>query len=386
MTTKRVAAVLCAVASILGVASFTPAGAASASRWTIVPTASNVRHGNLAAVSCPAPNACVAVGTQDTAGGQLALIQRWDGRRWTAQASPKPAGATSSSLEAVQCPNPSNCIAVGQYSGAMGAKTLALRWTNHRWTLMATPNPLAAVSGLSGLACTGPNNCIAVGGYFVNTGSSRRYALAEHWNGTEWRIVSTPTVPNNSLFTGVACAAPTNCIAVGYSHALSLTRPLIARWNGSSWSIVASPNLRDSTDNELTAVTCAAATRCIAVGRSDYGTLVQRWNGASWSIARSPNPAGSSGAALAGVSCPSAGRCFTAGAAFGVVYRKGAIQHQLTQRLTPAGNSLVNVPIPRGARLSSLNAISCANDANCVAVGNYYRGFSRSLLAVRFGP
>jgi hypothetical protein len=43
------------------------------------------------------------------------------------------------------------------------------------------------------------------------------------------------------------------------------------------------------------------------------------------------------------------------------------------------------VPVPRGARLSSLSAISCANDSNCVAVGDYYRGFSPSLLAIRFG-
>ncbi len=388
MTTKRVAAALCAVATILGVAGFAPAAAAPASRWTIVPSAKNVHSGSLAAVSCPARNACVAVGTQDTAGRNVKLIQRWDGRRWTAQASPNPAGATSSSLTAVQCADPSNCIAVGQYNTATGTRTLALRWTNHRWTRMATPNPPAAVSGLSGLACTGPTNCIAVGGYFVNTGASHHYSLAVHWNGRQWRIVSTPNVPNtfDSVFLGVACTAPTKCFAVGYSHARNVTRPLIARWNGRSWSIVASPNLPDSADNELTSVACAAATRCTAVGRSDYGTLVQRWNGTAWSITRSPNPAGSSGAVLAGVSCPSRRRCFTAGAAFSVVYRKGAIQQQLTQRLTPAGNTVVNVPIPRGARLSSLNAISCANTANCVAVGDYYRGFSRSPLAVRFGP
>jgi hypothetical protein len=68
------------------------------------------------------------------------------------------------------------------------------------------------------------------------------------------------------------------------------------------------------------------------------------------------------------------------------VYRKGAIRHQLTQRLTPAGNSLVTVPIPPGARLSSLNAISCTSGARCIAVGNYYRGFNRSPLAVRLAP
>jgi hypothetical protein len=384
MTTKRVSAVLCTVATVLAVAGFTPASAAP-SRWTIVPTASTVRHGNLAAVSCPALNACVAVGTRDTAGSEFALIERWDGKRWAAQASPRPAGATSSSLEAVQCPDRRTCIAVGQYSIGSQTRTLALRWANNRWTTMATPSPLAAVSGLSGLTCTGPTNCIAVGGSFVNTGRSRQSALAEHWNGTTWRIVATPGAPDNSRFMGAACAAPTTCFAVGYSHALSRARPLVARWNGSSWSTVASPNVRGSTANELSAVACAAATRCTAVGRSDYGTLVQRWNGTAWSVARSPNPTGSSGAALADVSCPSSGRCFTAGSAFAVVYRKGAIQHQLTQRLTAAGSSLVSVPIPRGARLSSLNAISCADEAHCIAVGNSYRGFNRSPLAVRLG-
>jgi hypothetical protein len=315
------------------------------------------------------------------------LIQRWDGKRWTAERSPNPPGATSSHLSAVRCPSPSNCIAVGQYSTATETKTLALRRSNNRWTLMSTPNPVAAVSGLSGLACTSATSCIAVGGYFVYTGASHHYSLAEHWDGTQWTIVPTPNVPDtfDSVFLGVACAAPADCFAVGYSHATNVTRPLI-RWNGSSWSIVASPNLPDSADNELTAVACATATRCTAVGRSDYGTLVQRWNGTAWSIARSPNPVGSSGAGLAGVSCPSPARCFTAGAAFSVVYRKGAIQHRLARRLTPTGNAVVTVPIQRDARLSSLSAISCANDANCFAVGSYYRGFSRRPLALRFGP
>jgi hypothetical protein len=42
--------------------------------------------------------------------------------------------------------------------------------------------------------------------------------------------------------------------------------------------------------------------------------------------------------------------------------------------------------VPSDAKRSSLNAISCANDTNCFAVGNYYRGPSRRPLLVRFGP
>jgi hypothetical protein len=387
--TKRIAGVLCGVATIASALGAVPAGAATASHWTVVPTASNVQYGNLAAVACPAPKVCFAVGTQDAAGKNVKLIQRWNGKKWTALSSPSPPGATSSHLSAVRCAHPSSCVAVGQYSTATVTKTLALRWRNNRWTLMDTPNPVAAVSGLSGLACTGPTSCIAVGGYFVSSGnSSNHYSLAEHWNGTEWTIVPTPNVPDafDSVLMGVACAAPTDCFAVGYSHTTLVTVPLIQRWDGASWSIIASPNLPDSADTELSAVACAAATRCTAVGTSSYGTLVQRWNGSSWSIQPSPNPTGSTGAELTGVSCPSTVRCFASGASFRVVSLKGARQNRLVERLTPSGNVLVRVPVPSDAKRSSLSAISCANDSNCFAVGSYYRGPSRRPLLIRFGP
>jgi hypothetical protein len=122
------------------------------------------------------------------------------------------------------------------------------------------------------------------------------------------------------------------------------------------------------------------------VGTSDHGTLVQRWNGTAWSIRKSPNPTGSTGAALTGVSCPSPARCFASGVAFRVVSGKGARQQRLVERLTPARISVVAVPVPSDAKRSALNAISCANDSNCFAVGNYYRGPSRRPLLVRFGP
>ena len=383
--TSRIAAALCVVATVIGAVGVTPAGAAKRSRWRVVPTASNVQYGNLAAVSCPAPNACVAVGTQDAAGTNVKLIQRWDGKRWVAQRSPTPHGARSSHLSAVHCQSSSSCIAVGQYSTATVTKTLALHWSNNRWTRTKTPNPVAAVSGLSGLSCTSPTSCIAVGGYFVSAGNwSSHYSLAEHWNGTDWTIVPTPDVPDayDSVLTGVACAAPTDCFAVGYSHTTLGTRPLVQRWDGTSWSIIPSPNPPNSFDSELAGVTCAAPTRCTAVGISDHGTLVQRWDGTSWSIRRSPNPTGSTGAALTGVACPSTTRCFAAG----VAVRKKAIQQRLVERLTSTRNSLVSVPVPRDAKRSGLSAISCANGANCFAVGSYYRGPSRRPLLIRFGP
>src|SRR5207249_7878921 len=104
-----------------------PSAPAAAPRWTVVPTAAGAAYGHLAAVSCPAPSACVAVGTQDSSGTGVKLIERWNGTKWVAQLSPTPSGTRSSSLAAVKCSSSSFCIAVGQYSTSTVTKTLALR-------------------------------------------------------------------------------------------------------------------------------------------------------------------------------------------------------------------------------------------------------------------
>jgi hypothetical protein len=356
--------------------------AAAASGWTVVPTAPNASYGTLVGVSCAAPNACFAVGTQDLAGKTVKLIERWDGKQWQAQYSPTPAGAVSSHLSAVRCTSSANCIAVGQYSTKARTKTLALWWTKGRWQLMTTPNPVAAVSRLSGVWCTNATSCIAVGGSVGGPGnSSNEFSLAEHWDGTKWTIVSTPNVAGaiDTTLAGIVCAAPTDCFAVGYSHTTLLTSTLVERWDGSAWSIVASPNPPNSADNELAAVSCYASTRCTAVGRSDHGTLVQRWNGRAWSLVHSPNPTGSTGAALGGVSCSSTARCFAAG-----VWFQTNVQRRLVERLTPTQNSVVRVPLPARAKRSSLSAISCSSERFCFAVGDYHRGPNRRPLLIRY--
>jgi hypothetical protein len=360
-----------------------PAGAA-ASRWTITPTAAGAAFGTLSAVSCPAPGVCVAVGTQNAAGKSVKLIERWTGKKWVAQISPNPPGAQSSHLSAVQCTSGASCIAVGQYSTASATKTLALRWSDSRWSLMTTPNPAAAVSGLAGLTCSSPTSCIAVGGYFVSTPTvSNEFTLAEQWDGTKWSIMSTQNVSGafDSVLSGVACAAPTDCFAVGYSHTTLLTSTLVEQWNGASWSIVPSPNPPNSAENELAGVACSASTGCTAVGTSDHGTLVQRWNGTVWSIVMSPNPTGATGAALTGITCPTTTRCLAAGVAF-----TKNVSQRLVELLTPARNSLVGVPVPSDTKRSSLSAISCANVNLCFAVGDYHSGTSARPLLLRYGP
>src|SRR5690242_20391453 len=65
------------------------AAVAEAATWAIVPSPA---QGILTAVSCAAATRCTAVGFQQINGPDASLAERWDGRRWSSQPIPKPAG------------------------------------------------------------------------------------------------------------------------------------------------------------------------------------------------------------------------------------------------------------------------------------------------------
>ncbi len=75
------------------------------------------RDSPFAGVSCASVNTCTAVGNYDSGNarsGFLTLAERWNGTEWTLQQSPGPIGASVSQLAGVSCPTPQTCIAVGQ--------------------------------------------------------------------------------------------------------------------------------------------------------------------------------------------------------------------------------------------------------------------------------
>ena len=375
------ASVLVGLVAVVVAGVCAPAGAAPS--WSLVGTAPGALYGHADAVSCPTPTTCLAVGTLDLPHSASRLAERWDGRKWTALSTPNPTGAISSQLTSVKCTNATNCIAVGQYNTlATTTKTLAMRWDGKKWSILNTPNaPGSAISVLSGVACSSSTSCFAVGGYFVSTmDSTNELTLVEQWNGSTWSIVPSPNQPLavDSSLTGVTCASSTLCFAVGSYDTLLVTSSLIEQWDGASWSVVSNPNPKGASESQLSSVTCTSTTNCFAVGLG-RGTLVERWNGALWGIVASPNPAGATGASLTGVSCPSASHCV----AVGIFFRQTVVQ-RLVETWNGAGWSLTGVPLPSGTKLSNLSGISCSNTASCFAVGDFRLGPSRRPLFERY--
>jgi hypothetical protein len=90
----------------------------------------------LQGVSCAGPGLCVAAGWENNGSARdTTLAERWDGTAWDIQRTVNPPGGRGQ-LAAISCPSPGACIAVGNG----GNSTLAERWNGRRWTVMTTPN------------------------------------------------------------------------------------------------------------------------------------------------------------------------------------------------------------------------------------------------------
>lgn len=281
--------------------------------WTIQ-TGPSVTSVN--GVSCTSASACTAVG--DILSKTMA--ERWNGKSWAIQATPNPAGAGASQLNAVSCTSATACTAVGYYYNTSGVYfPLAEAWNGTSWTIHTTVKPSGASEPeLEGVSCTSASACTAAGGYqVISTGNYRTFA--ERWNGTAWTIQTTtnPGAESNYLY-GASCTSASACTAVGYKQ-LSSGRivTLAERWNGTSWATQTTPNPTGGS-TVFSGVSCASPSACTAVGY--YGPsnaeptapFAEGWNGTAWTLQIPPSPA-TDDSPLNGVSCTAASTCTAVG-------------------------------------------------------------------------
>jgi|SRR5260221_476376 len=163
------------------------------------------------------------------------------------------------------------------------------------WNAIVSPSP-GQDNNLYGVAAISGNNAWAVGAV-NNSGTSQ--TLVEHWNGTSWTVIASPSPGGYSdVLDSVVAISAKNVWAVGYSFVSnsSLPQTLIEHWNGMSWSVVPSPNAGGY--NILSSVARVPGTSLLwAVGNyyssannTVQQTLIEQWNGTTWSIVPSPNP------------------------------------------------------------------------------------------------
>ena len=282
---------------------------------------------------------------------------------WSIVTTPNTSPSEINVLNAVTCISVSDCWAVGQ--GNMGpggpnanAHTLAEHWNGSAWSIISTPS---AGLDLNAVSCVTSSDCWAVG-------NATDGMLADHWNGIVWSSVATPS--SSAVIYGASCVSSADCWAVGYGSNGAAVQTFAEHWNGSAWSIVPTPSTSPSQNNELNAVTCISVSDCWAVGQVDsaptYGTLGEHWNGTAWSIVTTPNGVNSASENdLVSVSCFNSSDCWAVGAQS----PDGQAFMNLAEHWNGTAWSVVTTPNPASTQTSSLEGVSCAASSDCWAVG-----------------
>lgn len=264
--------------------------------WSVVATPHTGPSGsqsNLTGVACVTSSDCWAVGGSSSNGVNWTRADHWDGTAWSLVPTPH-AGV----LNSVACTTESDCWAVG--SGLPAGETLAEHWDGTAWSVVTTPDSRWPFNYLYGVACTSTSDCWAVGYAAGARTPIREENLAEHWDGTAWSIVATPSNPSQSNLMGVSCVRSTDCWAVGLAgDRTGVQKAAAEQWDGTTWSRVAIP----SGHSTLLGVSCVSASDCWAVGPGN----IDHWDGTAWSNVATPN------GALRTVTCDTSTDCWAMG-------------------------------------------------------------------------
>jgi len=146
---------------------------------------------------------------------------------------------------------------------------------------------LALAGTLNGVAAVSARDAWAVG--YVELPSRSGWndrPLIVHWNGSSWRRVPPPAIPNPHGFgelESVAGTATDDIWAVGVTMSRAGYQPLIMHWNGQRWRLL---HLVARQPYTLQSVTATSARDAWAVGGLSGhvgGAVLLHWNGRTWS-------------------------------------------------------------------------------------------------------
>jgi hypothetical protein len=283
------------------------------------------------------------------------LAEHFNGQSWSAVSTPfVPTGGVNpptAQFRGVAAAASNDVWAVGSRIGPDNpdfGETLTEHWNGSRWRVVSTPTAKVENTSLDGVTAISPTNVWAVGSNSGNT-------LVEHWNGTSWSIVSNPVFTGNGGASAISADSANDIWVVGGKT--------ILHFDGTNWSSVASPNL------SATSVKALSPTNVWAVGtvtafanHREFGqAAIEHWDGTSWSIFASPNPNPGGSSYLDGIAAISANAIWAVG---GIGAPKTLTEHW-------DGTSWSIIPSPSPAQnQNELFGVTALSDGTVAAVGH----------------
>lgn len=207
---------------------------------------------------------------------------------------------------------------------------------------------------LQGVSCSGDGeHCVAVGIYCQTGGCGGLVPsgiLATADGGATW--VSEPVPAEIGWLSAVSCASATDCVAVGDQGPLGPNASgaaLVTTNGGTSWTPVAVPGTFG-----LSGVSCPSTSDCFAVGYTPTGPpaviISTTDGGTNWGIKSLPSAISIPSA----ISCRSTTECIVTGGAAALTTTDGGVSWRIGS-------------VPGG--IGVLSGVACPSFAECVAVG-----------------
>ncbi len=239
--------------------------------WTTVPAFNYVYENTLVSVADIGPADAYAAG--DSSSTAQGFIEQWNGTSWSLPTLPDPNKGLDTYLDAVSASSAGNVWAVGMdVVGTTAAnerwQTYSLHWNGSAWAIVPMPAVTSSDHLLqyqfNSIDAISPTNVWAAGdsGDNVGEGGTPASTVIEHYNGTSWSVVPSPSPGTSPTLTGVSASSAGSVWAAGYDTPSGATTPqtLTLNWNGSAWSTVASPDAGSSSLLTSVSATPGAAT------------------------------------------------------------------------------------------------------------------------------
>ena len=236
-------------------------------QWSVVPSPSVGIYPSLNSVSGVATNDVWAV-------GNYGVIEHWNGQHWQLVSSSN----NGTVLLGVTAISANDVWAVGSTGGT--TQTFIEHWNGTQWSVVPHPDMTSRLYAITAVAS---NEVWTVGDALY---AQRDQNLIEHWDGNTWKMMYDVSPGCQPSLYGVTALSPTDVWAVGSAGVWGncidgSSNPLIEHWDGTQWSIVSSPNV-GSMNNSLNGVSGLTATTQVwaagsYTGKTGNNTLIESY-------------------------------------------------------------------------------------------------------------
>lgn len=313
--------------------------------WTQRTVPAGVK-GPLNAVTCPTPTACYAVGGSFAGPGSASIVTSSDGgTTWTLTYS-----MPGSFLSTVACGDATRCVAVGGTDDLEHPLLVYTTDGGRRWTKGTLPGGLSV---LDSVACAFVTACLAAGDHT---------ALRSTDGGARWTAVSVPSALSG--ITTVACPTRTVCFVAGSGTGPESSSPSVVAKStdaGQTWS---APTVLDYPSG-FAQLACANADDC--AGTIGSGATTSEGQGRAASTDDGGTTWSVSGAAIGGSVACSSTMCLSVGGFPQRTTPNRPRWYVTAFASTTGGGTWTTVAVP--SYQGTFRGASCDSADNCVAVG-----------------